>query len=396
MKLLRIKKVQNRLGPNWLFIAGGPGLGLEYMESLVQASNLPGSIYLAEFTGTGDGWKDALLQWILSKDRVHLVAHSFAALFVMTMPELEKYLESLVLMSGTTRRLERHEKDPVDLKTRFLSRLMKYVNPASYEKARAIFEKAPYHAESFCWVRDNFYPNYRPTFVPEYVPTLITTGSEDNITPLASFDGTAYSNRKNIVIHSIREASHFPWFEKPEEVNQFLRMVCEPVLMTDRLILCRFNSEDLDLVAEMLSDPQVMRYSLNGPMDREQAKDYLNERMIAHFTKWGFGPLAIFRKEDAAFLGMTGLFVQEIDGQHEVEVAYRLFPCYWGNGYATEAALATRDWGLSHLKPKRLIALIESSNKASIAVAKRIDMKFYKETTFHGTKVGIYYSELEC
>ncbi len=390
MDSLRIKKIQDTLGPNWLFVAGGPGLGLEYLESLVEVINLPGSIYLAEFIGKGEGWKQALLQWIGSKNRVHLVAHSFAALFVMTLPELEEHLESLVLMSGTTRRIEHHEKDPVDLKTLFLSRLSEYVISASYERAKAIFEKAPYHAESFCWVRDHFYPHFRPTWIPQKVPTLIMTGSEDRITPLSTFDGTPYSEQDNIALHSIEGASHFPWLEKPEKVNQFLRMITEPVLTTERLVLTRFNTGDLDQVAELLGDSKVMRYSLNGPMNREQTREYFNDRMLAHYAKWGFGPLAVYRKEDAVFLGMTGLFVQQIEGKKLIEVGYRLLPRYWGCGYATESALATRDWGLSHLQAKQLIALIEPSNSASIAVAQRLEMHYDQDTTFHGIKVGVY------
>lgn len=42
-------------------------------------------------------------------------------------------------------------------------------------------------------------------------------------------------------------------------------------LETERLILREFTIDDLDAFAWLMADPEVMRFSLNGPMNKEQA-----------------------------------------------------------------------------------------------------------------------------
>ena len=63
---------------------------------------------------------------------------------------------------------------------------------------------------------------------------------------------------------------------------------------------------------------------------------------------------------------------------------------YWGLGYATEAAAAVRDWALSHLDLKRLIALIYPANTQSIAVALKLGMKPDGEVEIFGSRVTRY------
>lgn len=229
----RLRLLQDESGPVWLFLPGGPGLGSEYLESLMQVIELPGSLYLVDFPGDGSNhtplapekWKEGLIWLVQSFQHVHLFAHSFASMFVMTCPELEPHLEALVLMSASAKKLTHHSPGPVNLKQYFLSRLHLYVPPETLERATKLFENLPYKDDAFIWVRDHFHPYFNPSWVPKKVPTLIVTGDLDQITPLSSFDGTPYLGRPNIVIQSIPGASHFPWLEKPQEVCRALRMM---------------------------------------------------------------------------------------------------------------------------------------------------------------------------
>ena len=56
----------------------------------------------------------------------------------------------------------------------------------------------------------------------------------------------------------------------------------------------------------------------------------------------------------------------------------------WGKGYATEAVCTVRDFAFATLGIKRLIAMIDPSNVASIRVAEKIGMKYEKEVMFEG------------
>ena len=60
----------------------------------------------------------------------------------------------------------------------------------------------------------------------------------------------------------------------------------------------------------------------------------------------------------------------------EVEVGYTLGRDYWGQGFATEAAGAVRDYALGELGAGRLIALIIHGNTASENVARKLGLEY--------------------
>lgn len=159
---------------------------------------------------------------------------------------------------------------------------------------------------------------------------------------------------------------------------------------TERLILREFTLDDLDAFAWLMADPEVMRFSLTGPMTREQAGEYLSGRILDHYAKYGYGLWAVVQKEDNRVIGSIGLINQNLDGEHKTEVGYRLHPNFWGKGLATEACLAVCQYALITLGIKELISIIEPANTRSLEVAKRIGMKYIKDTSFYNFHVQIY------
>jgi len=172
-------------------------------------------------------------------------------------------------------------------------------------------------------------------------------------------------------------------------------------LETERLVLRPLSPDDLDDIASFVADPETMRYiGTGGARTREQARDSL-EWMIETFERQGFGHFAVERKEDGAFVGRAGLNVwdpsdwsitrlDEADGPTEIEVAYLFGREYWGQGYATEAATAIRDWALGELRFERLIALIYPDNVRSIGVARNLGMELVGEAALGGNPLTIY------
>jgi [ribosomal protein S5]-alanine N-acetyltransferase len=113
------------------------------------------------------------------------------------------------------------------------------------------------------------------------------------------------------------------------------------ILNTKRLILRQLDRSDLSAFATLMADPEVMRFSINGPMqDQEKVRDYFQKRILDHYNQYGYGLYAVMLQPDHCFIGCVGLMSQCINHQDKVELAYRLFPAYWGKGLATEAALA--------------------------------------------------------
>lgn len=154
-----------------------------------------------------------------------------------------------------------------------------------------------------------------------------------------------------------------------------------PEMETARVLLRPFTEEDLDAVALLMGNPEVMRYSLSGAISRDASAGVL-ERFIASYEKNGFGILAVYSKEFCRVVGYCGFFQQKIRGTEELEISYRLLPEFWGRGLATEAAVLVRDHGFKTLAVGHLIALIDPRNAPSVAVAKRLGMKWREDYYF--------------
>jgi RimJ/RimL family protein N-acetyltransferase len=170
---------------------------------------------------------------------------------------------------------------------------------------------------------------------------------------------------------------------------------------TERLLLRPLSPDDLDSLAEFYGDPDVMRYIGPGEaIDRELSRQSL-ERMMASFEAEGYGQLGVDRKEDSVFMGRCGLLLWDTatwtptrttDSQGPVatEVGYLLGREFWGQGYATEAAVAVRDWAVENLDIERLIALIQPGNDRSAGVARKLGMEPDGEVEIFGNHAIVY------
>jgi ribosomal-protein-alanine N-acetyltransferase len=103
---------------------------------------------------------------------------------------------------------------------------------------------------------------------------------------------------------------------------------------------------------------------------------------------------AVILKEAGQFIGECGISVQHIDNVEEFEIGYRFAKKYWGEGYATEAAIACQKYGTEQFSVKRYISIIEKENIRSIRVAEKGGMTLEKESVFHGIPVLIYSLEV--
>lgn len=161
------------------------------------------------------------------------------------------------------------------------------------------------------------------------------------------------------------------------------------VAETSRLILRHFQENDLDRLAPILADPEVMYFSAKGVKTREETQEFI-KWMLSSYATEGYGLYAVVYKENLQLIGYCGLILWLIEGRREVEVGYRLSPVYWGKGLATEAATATRDYAFEKLGIIRLITIIQPENLRSIRVADKIGMKYEKDTVFFDLNCRIY------
>ena len=163
-------------------------------------------------------------------------------------------------------------------------------------------------------------------------------------------------------------------------------VVCE----SSRLLLRKFGESDVEPLFGFLGDPEVMRFSIRGPLTREEIQTKYIPGCLKRYSRDGFGQWAVVRKSDGRCIGECGICVQEVDGEREFEISYRIRRDCWGAGLGTEAARACRDYGFNQAGLHRLISIIESENAASIRVAEKMGMKLEKRALFQQIPVLIY------
>ena len=160
------------------------------------------------------------------------------------------------------------------------------------------------------------------------------------------------------------------------------------VLETKRLTLREMNLDDVDALVEVFSNSEVMRF-YPKPFDRHTTKEWI-ERNMQRYAEQGFGLWMLILKENGKAIGDCGLVLQEVDGIEEIELGYHVHRDLWGQGLATEAALACRDYGFKQLSCDKLISLIHPSNIASRRVAENTGMGLIKEIKWRDTPTCLY------
>ena len=160
------------------------------------------------------------------------------------------------------------------------------------------------------------------------------------------------------------------------------------VLTTARLILREMANADLDDVAALLGDADVMRY-YPRPKTRGEAQEWIDWNLRLYRER-GFGLWAVTLRDSGEFAGNCGLTPQHVNGVDEIEVGYHVRASLQGNGYATEAAAACRDFARDTLGVRRLIAIIHPANIPSQVVARKIGLQSEARAHIFGGEHIIY------
>ena len=161
------------------------------------------------------------------------------------------------------------------------------------------------------------------------------------------------------------------------------------MLETRRLILRLMRPDDVDGLLKIFSDPKVMRSFGTDPFTKPRMEEWV-WRNIIHQQKHGYGLFTAIHKDDNIIVGDCGLEHMEVLGQQEVELGYDFRSDYWGQGLASEAARAVRDFALFTLHLPRIISLIRPDNIASRKVSEKIGMKPEQEIMRGEQKYVVY------
>lgn len=153
------------------------------------------------------------------------------------------------------------------------------------------------------------------------------------------------------------------------------------ILETERLYLRRLEQSDYSDLCKMLQDKEVM-YAYEHAFSDEEVDEWL-DRQLKRYEEYGFGLWAVILKETGELIGQCGLTMQECKGKQVLEIGYLFQKDYWHKGYATEAAVACKQYAFETLKAKEVFSIIRDNNIPSQNVAKRNGMKVVDQFVKH-------------
>lgn len=160
-----------------------------------------------------------------------------------------------------------------------------------------------------------------------------------------------------------------------------------PTLHTPRLLLRRWRDADVEPMAAINGDPDVMRWIGAGTVrNLEQTR----AGIAAIEREWeanGYGLFAIEERASGDFVGFSGLtvpyFLPEL--MPAVEIAWRLSRRHWGRGIGTEASAAALRFGLAEIGLPRIVAIVQFGNGASERIMVKLGMHLARQTVDPGT-----------
>jgi RimJ/RimL family protein N-acetyltransferase len=142
------------------------------------------------------------------------------------------------------------------------------------------------------------------------------------------------------------------------------------VITTERLVLRRWREDDVEPLATILCHPDVARWlGTSSPSDVALTV----ERYEHSWDTLGFGRFAVTDRATGRLIGRAGIMRQDAwtATEDKVEVGWAIDRASWGQGLATEAALAVVDDGFTRVGLRRLLSWTLPENVASRRVMEK-------------------------
>jgi len=137
-------------------------------------------------------------------------------------------------------------------------------------------------------------------------------------------------------------------------------------IITERLMIRRFEAADWEDIYEYLSDEEVVKFEPYDAMTKDQVR-VETEKRVGHESFY-----AVCLKENLKMIGNIYLDKEEFD---TFELGYVFNRKFKGQGYATEGAKAVLDYAFKELGARRITAMCNPKNEASWKLLERLKLR---------------------
>ena len=154
------------------------------------------------------------------------------------------------------------------------------------------------------------------------------------------------------------------------------------VYTSERLGFRQWLDADIPLFHAMCSDLEVMEFFPNTLTLEDTIKSI--DRFEDGISKYKTGFFAVDLLKSHSFIGFIGIIYQmmDIDFAPCYEIGWRLDKSVWGQGLATEGALASLDYVHKQIGVSQVFSMTPIPNKKSERIMQKIGMQ-YKKNFFH-------------
>jgi len=148
------------------------------------------------------------------------------------------------------------------------------------------------------------------------------------------------------------------------------------IIETERLFLRELLIDDKKDLMKVLSNPESMKFYPN-PFSEEDVVGWIKWN-IENYKKYKHGLWAVILKESQVFIGDCGITMQNIGDETVPEIGFHIIKEYCNKGFATEAALACKEYAFNVLHYHEVFSYTTLRNIPSQKVAEKIGMQVYK------------------
>ena len=153
------------------------------------------------------------------------------------------------------------------------------------------------------------------------------------------------------------------------------------VFHTENLTLRPTGVEDAKFIFELVNTPKWLRYVGDRKIKSvEDAKAYIELKMLPQLEKLGFANYTLVRKHDGIKVGTCGLYDRE--GTKGIDIGYALLPAYEKMGYASEATRKLMEVAKNEFEINELSAYTTKDHLASRKLLEKLNFNLKGSLTF--------------
>lgn len=156
-------------------------------------------------------------------------------------------------------------------------------------------------------------------------------------------------------------------------------------LVSPRLVLSEFDSDDALFILGLLNDPDFIRFIGDKKVrNLTEAEGYIANGPRKSYSENGFGLWKVSKKNEGISIGMCGLIRRE--SLPYIDIGYAYLPEYRSQGYALEAAKVCVEFAKTVLKLDHLCGITDPDNHRSIQILSKLGMKFSMKVKMPGSE----------